>query len=603
MTYWKKATLKSEFFAVQIVFLVFVIVSSFFRHRGLSFFDASDYATAIQGWGIPHAPGYPLYVILGKFFNLLTHDPFEAQFWLNIAAAWGACYFLYKTLAANRWAAVLAVFFLLSQYLFQQYILVPEVFTLNLTMATALIYFHQRFDEELHLRWCFGIGLVYGLAFCHHHLMALMVPASIFLLIRGFMKSSWVKGLGLAIAGFAIGLLPLIYFFVAGSMEADYTYFAVHDISDLLFVVLRKGYGTFKMTGTGGEVSAANLLSVIFFGMAKSTYLVGILGAIVAWPFYWRAKKPVSASAVLTTSTVIIFLVLFCTLANFPIETREGQNAFIRYLSFPNLLILYPLAYGWQWLAARWGRWFYSAGYALAFAAAGFSFAQLNYSHYPVIDFQIGQGFRTIERVMDKTPDNIDPRYMRCVIFALTDPFHFGGRYYNEFQAKPRCYFYSIATVITGQFQSRAEEQLMKKVLGLDYDFTGKSRETVMLDFFARVLKTDYRLFFMYSGDLEYFGKPDLIITPVGNILEIVNADKKIPPESIRLEYVGYLENLKVLLTEMEQAPIQPDELSATSAHAPFANLQIYSQLMKLTPPYSDLETDIRRRSEKLMQH
>ena len=79
--------LNRQFLASQFAFLIFVFASYFFRHEGLSFFDASDYATAIQGWGIPHAPGYPLYVFLGKFAFLFVKDPFDAQFWVNIFAA------------------------------------------------------------------------------------------------------------------------------------------------------------------------------------------------------------------------------------------------------------------------------------------------------------------------------------------------------------------------------------------------------------------------------------------------------------------------------------------------------------------------------------
>lgn len=603
MTYLKKAgSLNRQFLVSQIFFLLFTLVSFFLRHEGLSFFDASDFATAIQGWGIAHAPGYPLYVLLGKFFYLFTGNPFDAQFWLNILAAWVACFFLFKTLAADKSSALVAVLFLLAQGLVQQYILIPEVFTLNLALAAMLIYFHQRFDEGLKLRYVFAIGLLYGLALCHHHLLALMVPASAYLLIRGFKKAKWRQGGALFAAGFLLGLLPLSYFFIATAHEPAYTYYSVTNLKELLFVVLRQGYGTFKMTGSAAGVSAWSIFSLIVSGMFKSTFAVGFLGGLVAMPFFWRSRKPVRATAILSIVTLVIFIGAFCVMANFPIESSEGKNAFLRYLTFPCFLILYPLAFGLERLSQRFGaRVFVMAG-AVACLAGGFSFAGLNYRHYSTIDFHVEQTYRTIERVMGPQPDNdINPQYNRCLIFALTDPFHFGGRYYNEFQTNYRCYFYSIATVVTGQFQARTEQRLMLKILGADYILNGKTREQVMLEFFHRALQAGYRIFVMYPGDLDVFGKPDMQVTAVGNVLELLPPGAQVPLQQVATEYLLYLESLKVLLQELEQAPIQPRAPSATSLQAPFANLEIYSKLLPLPPEVKARHQEILERSQKLM--
>lgn len=604
MTYLKKAAiLNRPFFVSQIVFLIFTLVSFFLRHEGLSFFDASDFATAIQGWGIPHAPGYPLYVILGKFFYLFTPNPFDAQFWLNIAAAWVACFFLFKTLSANKIAALVAVLFLLAQGLVQQYILIPEVFTLNLSLVAMLIYFHQRFDEELRAKYVFLIGLMYGLGVCHHHFMSLMVPASTFLLIRGFMKSSWVKGIGLFAAGFVLGLLPLGYFFIATSHEPLYTYFSVHNLDELLFVVLRKGYGTFKMTGSGEAVSAWVIFKLIIGGLFKSTFAVGLIGGVMAMPFLWRARKTVSAVAVLSISTIIIFIVAFSVLANFPVGTFEGEHAFLRYLTFPGLLLMYPLAHGWEMLSRKHGQKVFAFAGVIAVVAGAYSFTQMNYSHYSTIDYQVQQAYRTIERVMGPVPDtDVDPQRNRCIVFGLTDPFHFGGRYYNEFQTNYRCYFFSIATVITGQFQARSELRLIQKTLGLDFVYLGKTREVVMMEFFTRALQAGYRIFVMYPGDLDIFQRPDMQVTPVGNILELISPSGKVPLERVVQEHLLYLENIKVLLSELEQAPIQPRAVSDTSVQAPFTNLEIYSKILKF-PPEVQMQSDaIRARAKEFLK-
>lgn len=597
-----------EFLGSQVLFLVFALVSFVLHHRGLSFFDASDFATAIQGFGIPHAPGYPLYVLAGKVFYIFTSEPFEAQFWVNILSAWIAALFLFLTLAEHRKAALMVGSFLFTQGIFQQYILVPEVFTLNLALASMLIYFHKRFEEAQNPKWLFSIGVVYGLGVCHHHLLALMVPASIFLLCRGFGrdKGAWAKGLGLSLVGFLLGLLPLSYLFVMTAQSPDYSYYSVRTFSDLLFVVLRQGYGTFKMTGSGTAVPVGDLLQVIGDGIFRGTGYLGVLLGLGGVVGLWRGRKSSTAVSLLSLSPVVIFIFIFCALANFPIDTVEGKNAFIRYLSFPSFLMLYPLAFACRWLLERWGSVVLIGGQVVALGLAGFSFAQLDYRHYPIIDYQIESAYHSIHRVMDAggatDEAGVDSRYGRCVIFTVADPLHFGGRYYNEFQAQPRCYFYSVATVISGQFQSRVEQMLMQQVLGEDYPLVGKTREAIHLEFLNRVMTRGYRVFFLYAGDLQFFRRPDLLVTPVGPVLELIPAGREPTSESLVREYGIYLESLKLFLDEIEKVPRLPRTLSASSLAAPFANLDIYPQLVKAPSHYQDLERELRRRAAVVRQ-
>lgn len=605
MTYLKKAgSLNQQFLVSQVVFLLFTLVSFYLRHEGLSFFDASDFATAIQGWGIPHAPGYPLYVLLGKFFFIFTQNPFDAQFWVNILAAWVACFFLFKTFTANKNAALVAVLVFLAQGLLQQYILIPEVFTLNLTLIAALIYFHQCFDDKRELKYVFMIGLMYGLGLCHHHLMALMVPASAFLLMRGFMKTSWVKGCLLFAGGFALALLPMAYYFIATSHDPAYTYYSVNTLQDLLFVVLRKGYGTFKMTGTADGVPAWEIFKIIAEGTFKSTFGIGVLGGLAAIPFFWRERRPVSATAVLSVVTLIIFVAAFCIMANFPVDSLEGKNAFVRYLTFPGFLLIYPLIFGLEKLSQKYDAKVYAVAAVVALIAGSYSLARLNYRHYSTMDFQIAQTYRVIERTMGPQPDTeVNPQINRCLVFGLSDPFHFGGRYYNEFQTSYRCYFFSIATVITGQFQGKSELRLVQHLLEPSYTFTGKTRETIILDIFARALAKGYRIFVMYPGDLNIFNMPEMQVTPIGSSLELKLPSSRVPLDFIAREHRLYLDSLKVLLDEVEQAPIQPRPVSVASIQAPFMNLEVYEKLLKFTPELKAEQDQIHARAEKFLSH
>lgn len=183
-----------EFFAIQVVWMIFAVLAVTQRHLGLSFFDSSEFATHIRGSGIPHAPGYPLYILFSKLFFWFLQDPFEAQFWLSLLSSWICTFFFYITVTRQcdnkeyRRAAFITLLFFLSGGLFQLYLRISDVFFLSLALFSILFYFHRRLEEERTPRWIFGIGAIYGLGACHHPLMALSLPASLFFLTRAKLK-------------------------------------------------------------------------------------------------------------------------------------------------------------------------------------------------------------------------------------------------------------------------------------------------------------------------------------------------------------------------------------------------------------------------------
>lgn len=72
------------------------------RYSGLGFFDASEFAAHIQSGGIPHAPGYPIYLLLGKFLNFFCRDPFLAQNLISLSAFPVILASLYQTIKISE---------------------------------------------------------------------------------------------------------------------------------------------------------------------------------------------------------------------------------------------------------------------------------------------------------------------------------------------------------------------------------------------------------------------------------------------------------------------------------------------------------------------
>ena len=61
------------------VFLTTLIVYSLTLARSLSFWDAGEYITCSSIFGVPHPPGNPFYIILGRFFTIIGLNLPHAQ--------------------------------------------------------------------------------------------------------------------------------------------------------------------------------------------------------------------------------------------------------------------------------------------------------------------------------------------------------------------------------------------------------------------------------------------------------------------------------------------------------------------------------------------
>ena len=164
--------------------------------------DGGELITASFTLGVPHPPGYPTYVALGKLFSLLPLG--TAAFRYNLFSAVGAAGAAGLLAAAIRaqWgervgplaAAVVALSFAFLPLVWSQAV-VAEVYALNLLLVAALV-----------LAWAGRapaavVGLLLGLAVTTHPTSLLLLPMA--LLGVGQDRAR-------LLAGIVIGLTPLL---------------------------------------------------------------------------------------------------------------------------------------------------------------------------------------------------------------------------------------------------------------------------------------------------------------------------------------------------------------------------------------------------------
>src|SRR5882672_8002472 len=105
--------------------------------------DSTEFVTAAYCWGIPHAPGYPLYTLIAHLF---TRIPWGQVAWrANLASAFLSCIAvvlfmrLLHKLTGNLAAAFAGALWMAFAEGFWSQALVAEVFALNGVLAVLIL--------------------------------------------------------------------------------------------------------------------------------------------------------------------------------------------------------------------------------------------------------------------------------------------------------------------------------------------------------------------------------------------------------------------------------------------------------------------------------
>ncbi len=170
--------------------------------------DGGELITASVTLGIPHPPGYPLYVILGKAFSFLPIGTIASRYHLfsagsmAIAVAFISEIANYHYTTKNRRPVVFCLPGVLAAFLFAftpivwSQGIIAEVYALNIAVLSAMLW------ALLTGRKPVLVGFFFGLSITTHLTSLLLLPMILILLNRRIWRAFFF--------GTATGLLPLI---------------------------------------------------------------------------------------------------------------------------------------------------------------------------------------------------------------------------------------------------------------------------------------------------------------------------------------------------------------------------------------------------------
>jgi len=252
--------------------LLFIFVFSVFLYTSpryqTGYADSEELMAAAYTLGIPHPPGYPLFVVFSRPFIFLPFGTTAFRFSI-FSSFFGAltCVLVYLTIlkilgyesrSTNHELRIKNTYFIIPalagalclafSYNFWLYSIVPEVFCVAnffvILLIFILISWHkekQKLQEKYHV---FLFSFCFGLAFLSQQIIVLFIPAFLYLIWKIDKKlfipsKKWI----IIFLGLILGLSFLIYFPWAAKKKPQIDYGNPTNLERLINLIFRKAYG------------------------------------------------------------------------------------------------------------------------------------------------------------------------------------------------------------------------------------------------------------------------------------------------------------------------------------------------------------------------
>ena len=183
------------------VFAISLVIYGMTQARSLSFWDAGEYITCSSILGVPHPPGNPFYIVLGRFFVILLGHTIPHAIVVNFLSGLFSAFavmftYLFSVKLATMWLekknawqayliGIIAAFYTAFSFTFWTNAIEAEVysglaFVLNLIVWLTLIWV-EKSEDFSHQHLLLLIFYVFFLGFGIHQTSLQLAPAVVFI--------------------------------------------------------------------------------------------------------------------------------------------------------------------------------------------------------------------------------------------------------------------------------------------------------------------------------------------------------------------------------------------------------------------------------------
>ncbi len=397
--------------------------------------DNAEFSTLAMTGGVPHPPGYPLYVLYLRALSWLpgassAHTAALATALIGAAAAFvlhAAC----RAWGARPGAASIAVAIVAGGPVVLRLHTAAEVFALNNLIAALVLWLAAASGPLRGAPRAVTLAFVAGLGLANQHTCVLLAPVGLLGAVRGVREARVpaVTTVALSLAGLAAGLLPYLYLLVAPTGAASWGH--PDSFASLLAHFTREDYGG---NGAFSPVPGAiqPLQNVSAFALTLLRGWLWLPAAIALATLAYRAAKtgpdePRIGWAMLATSFVLAGPLL---IARFNVPP-EGLGLYIvhRFHVLPIVMLTIPCAIGIDSIVRRverrrsvelFRRSVIREVFAVAvfLGAAGASLPYILATHSPAVE-------KGVVNLLESLPRD-------AVVIGTADDVHFGSLYVQE---------------------------------------------------------------------------------------------------------------------------------------------------------------------------
>jgi len=249
--------------------------------------DAGEYPTMAFISGFGHPPGYPLFILILKLFQLLPFG--NPAYQANLANAFLASsavlifFLLLKNLTKNSWIAFISSMILAFSKIFWKNAIVSEVFSLTSLFTISIFFIFTLWLQTKKKKFFYWFLIAAGFGLAHHQAVILigLVPLFVWFFIAKMWRGLRIKDYLLALPLLLIGYLPYIYIFIVAHRIPLMNWDNPQTLYGLFRLVTRASYGTFVLTSLPEKVSFSSQSLGLIKLWSTSLSIIGLTLAVL----------------------------------------------------------------------------------------------------------------------------------------------------------------------------------------------------------------------------------------------------------------------------------------------------------------------------------